>query len=144
MHIYTISISTADGGVNVGTIYFSISLALNLLLTLMIVVRLILHNKNIQRATGTSGGATGLYTTVVTMLIESSALYAIAFLSYIIPLALQNWVAFALSKTVGQAQVRVSTAFSKYRVSWVLSSNLHNSRLLPRISSSYGSPSGEH
>ena len=60
-----------------GLPYLSISLSLNVILTLMIVVRLILHGKNIRAATGSSAGIGGLYKTISTMLIESCALYAV-------------------------------------------------------------------
>ena len=65
------------GGVWFGLPYFSISLSLNVLLTLMIVVRLILHTRSIRTSTG-KGGINGLYMVIVTMLIESSALYGVS------------------------------------------------------------------
>ena len=54
--------------------YFSISLSLNVLLTLMIVIRLILHTRNIRAAMGIAGSGR-LSKAIVTMLIESCALY---------------------------------------------------------------------
>lgn len=63
--------------------YFAISTALNVILTLMIAIRLILHGRNIRNALGTSTGAGGLYKAIVTMLIESSAAYAVSSLLYI-------------------------------------------------------------
>jgi len=57
--------------------YFSISLSLNVLLTLMIIVRLVLHSRNTRTAAAALAGIRGLYRTVITMLIESSALYAV-------------------------------------------------------------------
>jgi len=56
--------------------YLAISVSLNMLLTLMIVVRLVLYSMNIRASTGSSGVG-GLYKTVITMFIESSALYAV-------------------------------------------------------------------
>ena len=56
--------------------YLSISISLNVLLTLMIVVRLALHSRNIRAITGAPVGITGMYKAIITMLIESSALYA--------------------------------------------------------------------
>ena len=64
--------------------YFGICLTLNLLVTLMIITKLILHRRNLQRAIGTSSAITGVYTTIVIMLVESYALYAIALLSDIV------------------------------------------------------------
>ena len=60
--------------------YYSVSLALNIILTLMIIARVFSHSRDVQRATGTQTTAGGLYKTIVTMLIESCSLYAIAFL----------------------------------------------------------------
>jgi len=59
-----------------GVPYLSISVSLNVLLTLMIVIRLILHGRNIRTATGSLAGITGWYKMISTMLIESCALFA--------------------------------------------------------------------
>ena len=63
--------------INFGLPYFSISIALNVLLTFMIVIRLILHTRNIRTAMGGTGTG-GLCKAIVTMLIESSTLYAVS------------------------------------------------------------------
>jgi len=63
--------------------YFSIAVALNVLLTLMIALRLILHSRNIRNAMGPLPQSDLLYKTIATILIESSALYAANFLIYI-------------------------------------------------------------
>ena len=57
--------------------YFVISVSLNVLLTLMIVVLLIRHGRNIHAATEAASGISGMYKTIVTMFIECSALYAV-------------------------------------------------------------------
>ena len=61
-----------------GVPYLSISVSLNILLTLMIVVRLALHGRNIRAATGSAAGISGLYNAVSTMLIESCALFTVS------------------------------------------------------------------
>ena len=61
-----------------GVPYISISLSLNVLLTVMIVTRLVLHGRNIRTATGSQVGISGLYKTISTMLIESCALFAVS------------------------------------------------------------------
>ena len=96
--------------VNLGTAYFSISLSLNLLLTLMIVTRLTLHHMNLRRAIGNSDKTSGLYTTLATMIVESYALFAVAFLSYIVPWAMGSDLLYIFSSFVGSTQV--STGFS--------------------------------
>ena len=60
---------------------------------------------------GASGGAIGLYTAVVTMLIESYALYAVAFLLYMVPWAIESWVLSIFSSVLGAVQVRGVFAF---------------------------------
>ena len=57
--------------------HLSISVSLNILLTLMIVIRLVLHGRKIRTATGSLAGISGLYNTASTMLIESCALFSI-------------------------------------------------------------------
>ena len=58
--------------------YLAISVSLNILLTLMIVIRLVLHGRNFRAATGAAAGIAGLYKAVSTMLIESCALFAVS------------------------------------------------------------------
>jgi len=67
-----------------GIPYLSISVSLNVLLTLMIVVRLVLHGRNIRAATGSAAGITGLYKTVSTTLIESCALFTVTSLVVVV------------------------------------------------------------
>jgi len=63
--------------------FFSISPALNIILTFTIVTRLIWHRKNIQSAMGASAGtASGLYKAIATVLVESCALYAASFILF--------------------------------------------------------------
>ena len=85
--------------------YLSISTSLNVLLTLMIVIRLILHTRNIRNAMGISGIG-GLCKAVATMLIESCALYAMTSLLVIIPLAIQNYIMDIFFPVLAETQVR--------------------------------------
>lgn len=105
-------LTSSAASLNIDTSYTSICLSLNVILTLMIVARLILHSRNIRRATGTSDGTAGLYTTIVTMLVESYALYAASLVFYIVPWALESWVVSIPAKILGPIQVRVVTAHS--------------------------------
>ena len=88
--------------------YFSISLSLNIILTLMIVIRLILHTRNTRTALGIAGIG-GLCKTIITMLIESCALYAVSSLLVIGPWGagdrITNFFLFILPET----QVRDSS-----------------------------------
>ena len=97
--------------------YYSISLSLNLLLTLMITTRLVLHSRNIRNAVGALSGAGDLYAAVVTMLVESSALYTAALLLYFVPNAAGSYVAFIFI-AIGEIQVRAVFTFSRRTASW--------------------------
>ena len=88
-----------------GVAYFPICLSLNVLLTLMIITRLVLHKRNIRHSMGTSDGTSKLYTTIIIMFIESYALYAIAFISYIISSTLGASVSTVFSRLLGGIQV---------------------------------------
>ena len=95
---------------NIATSYNAICLSLNIILTLMIVLRLIVHIRNIRNATGASGRSGGLHTTAATvamMLVESSALYAGVLLAYTIPLAMNSLVMTLFSGVTNAVQVRV-------------------------------------
>ena len=115
MYIY----ERSTGGVDVtssNTAYFSISLSLNVLLTLMIITRLILHIRNIRKTIGAPDGSSGLHTaatTVVTMLVESYSLYAVSFLLYLVTWAIDpnSPVVDIFSKPLGHVQVRAVVAF---------------------------------
>ena len=88
--------------------YLSISLSLDVLLTLMIVIRLILHTKNTHTATG-GAGVGGVYRAVVTMLVESCALYAVSSLLVIGPWGAKNAAANIFFPILTQTQVRAVT-----------------------------------
>ena len=66
-----------DSPVWIGLEYFSISLSLNILLTLMIVMRLIMRARQTRMAMGMAGIG-GLPRAIVTMLVESSTLFAVS------------------------------------------------------------------
>ena len=113
MYLYQQIVPSSLSGV-FGISYFSISLSLNVILTLMIVIRLVLHRGNLRKVLGTSDGTSGLYTAIVTMFIESYALYAIAFLLYIVPWALGSHVATLFAPFIGPAQVCAVIGFPRY------------------------------
>ena len=85
--------------------YLSISASLNILLTLMIVIQLILHTRNIRNTMGISG-ISGMYNAIATMLIESCALNAVGGLLVIIPLACGNYVLDVFFPILAEVQVR--------------------------------------
>ena len=75
----------------------------------MIVVRLILHRRNIQNAMGGSVGAGRLYGAIITILVESSALYAVSFLLFFVPAAANSWVQDAFWSSLINVQARTSS-----------------------------------
>ena len=97
--------------IDFATSYFLVSLSLSILLTLMIVARLILHRRNLQKATGTLDSPAGLYTTVITMLIESYAFYVVTFLVYIVPWEVGSKVTALFSRLPAAVQVCAIFAF---------------------------------
>ena len=112
-YIYLASIPIFRASViatNIATSYYSICLALNITLTLMIVVRLVVHIKDIRKTIGASDGpGARLHTvasTVATMIVESYALYGITLLSWVVSWALESWVVTLFSGAVGSVQVR--------------------------------------
>ena len=108
-------ISLASAGSSIqdfGTPYYSISLSLNVILTITITTRLALHSKNVRTAMGTPGGTGGVYRAIITMLIESCALYAVSYLLFVAPWASQSSVSNAFFPILAETQVRVVSTFS--------------------------------
>jgi len=89
------------------SIYISLSLSLNVLLTCMIVIRLVLRGRSIRVATGPPAGISGVYKSIATMLIESSALFAVSSVLVIAPWAVGNPVANVFVRILAETQVRV-------------------------------------
>jgi len=91
--------------IRIGVVYYSIALSLNILLTLTIVIRLVLHGRKIRAATGSPTGISGLYGTIATMLIESSAIFAVSSVLYIGLMAANNPVMDLISPILAETQV---------------------------------------
>ena len=94
--------------INFGLPYFSISISLNILLTLLIVARLLLHSRQIRTAMGAPSGLTGLYKAIITMLVESSALYAVNSLLFVGPWGAGNHAADIFLPILAETQVCAS------------------------------------
>ena len=88
--------------------YFTISLSLNILLTLMILGRLVLYARDVKRAVGTTPGLSGIYKAVVVVLVESSSLYALSFLLFIGPWGAKSQVSGIFLPILAETQVRAS------------------------------------
>ena len=86
--------------------YLSISVSLNVLLTLMIVIRLVLHVRDTRAALGITGIG-GLSKAIITMLIESCALYSASPLLVLGPMSANvNPIASFFIPILPAAQVR--------------------------------------
>jgi hypothetical protein len=90
------------------TAYISLSLSLNVLLTFMVVARLVLYSWNVRAATGSPTGTSGVYKSVATMLIESSALFAVSSLLVIVLWAIDHPVVYVFTHILAQTQVIAS------------------------------------
>lgn len=91
---------------SVGIPYFSILTSLNVLLTIMIALRLVLHDRNTRATMGAPAGTSRLYKAIVTMLVESCALYAVSSLLLIIPWAAGSWATEIFVLLLADIQVR--------------------------------------
>ena len=95
-----LSISLANG-----TPYLTVTFSLNMILTAMIVVRLIVHRRNARRAISIADSAGGLYTTIITIIIESYGISAISSLLYIGAWAANSFIQYVFLQILVQAEV---------------------------------------
>jgi hypothetical protein len=95
----------ASSSDNFGYPYFLVSLSLNILLTLMIIARLVVHNRGIRSAIGALTGTNRLYKAIITMLIESCALYTLTFLLVIGTWGTRDYFAYISFPILAQTQV---------------------------------------
>ena len=91
--------------INIGVPY-SISVSLDVLLTLMIIARLVLISRDIRNAMNAPFKMSGLYKAVITILSESSALYAVTFLLWIGTWVTNNSFQHFFFPLLAQTQVR--------------------------------------
>ena len=92
-------------------IYLAICVSLNVILSLMIIIRLALHTRNIRNAIGATSGLGSLYTTLITMLVESFALSAVGYILFIASFSTTSYAVAIFSAPLGQIQVRVFFPF---------------------------------
>jgi hypothetical protein len=104
--------------IKTGTQCFSITVALNVLLTLMIVTRLIWHSRNIRDAVGSPARGGGLYKTIITILIESSALYTVNHLCFLVSWSIESPLTYLFLPILVKTQVRAVFLFPGAPRSW--------------------------
>ncbi|KAJ7593592.1 hypothetical protein C8J56DRAFT_742413, partial [Mycena floridula] len=86
----------STSGINFTVPYYAMSLALNILVTILIVVRLLLYRAKINRAMGKKHGAQ--YTSLAAMMVESAAIYSAFSLLFLVPFSLTQPTAVSLSQ----------------------------------------------
>lgn len=90
--------------INVGVPY-SISVSLNILLTLMIIGRLVLLSRAVRSAMNAPFKISGMYKAIISIVCESSAIYAITFLLWIGTWAADSPFEYFFFPTLAQTQV---------------------------------------
>jgi hypothetical protein len=83
--------------------YFSLSLALNILVTLAIVGRLFLYRHRVIRAIGPGHGRQ--YVGIATMIVESAAIYSSFSILFLVPFARNNAISAVFLQALGGVQV---------------------------------------
>lgn len=86
----------AGRSVNFGVPYYAMSIALNLLLTLLICARLLYLSRWVSTAMGAEGAQ--LYTSVLAILLESAAPYSAVGIMFLVPYARGSGVAIAFGQ----------------------------------------------
>ncbi|KAJ7065984.1 hypothetical protein B0H15DRAFT_758583, partial [Mycena belliarum] len=76
--------------VDFGVPYYALSAALNVLLTAMITVRLLIYRRSLRKALGDEQADSVPYASIAGMLIESSALYAVVSILFLVPYGLKS------------------------------------------------------
>ena len=86
---------------------FAITASLNMLITGLISIRLILHSVSMRKTMGTDADSMRMYTSVWTILVESSALYGAFSLWFIVTYAIDHPLSKMLLPMLAQVQVRL-------------------------------------
>ncbi|KAF5342184.1 hypothetical protein D9611_002152 [Ephemerocybe angulata] len=101
--------------INFGLLNFSIAASLNILLTVMISGRLYAHRLRMQRLLGVGHSPLRIYTSVIGLLIESSAIHSAFSLLFIIPFSMGHPLSQFSLMLLGQVQV-ISPLLVSYRI----------------------------
>lgn len=125
-----------------GFLYITVSLSLDVLLTLMIAVRLILHHRMVRTAIGEPSTIIGLSKFAKTVLIESCALSAVSSSLYIASWIIQSYLVDYFCAIFLSTQVCCSHLFLALRERYCLIVSMIRSSHL--FSSSCGLPTGPH
>lgn len=97
--------SNSVTAVQFGAPFFSISFALNILVTFMIITRLILHRRKMRNVMGVAVCTSGLYMATIAIIIESYALCALAVTLYLGTWGSGSFLQFVFLQVISQTQV---------------------------------------
>ena len=111
--LYLVQVSSASpfraangSTINFTAPYSGVSLALNILLTIAIVLRLLFYRRQIERALGKEHAAN--YAGIAAMVVESAALYSAFSLFFLIPFGLNSPIANISLQVLDQIQAWTS------------------------------------
>ncbi|KAJ7753630.1 hypothetical protein DFH07DRAFT_510194 [Mycena maculata] len=76
--------------VNFGIPYYTLSAALNVLITIMITTRLLLYRRSLRNTLGREQAMSVPFASVASMLVESSLLYAVTSILFLVPYGLKS------------------------------------------------------
>ncbi|KIK90661.1 hypothetical protein PAXRUDRAFT_831506 [Paxillus rubicundulus Ve08.2h10] len=94
--------------------YISVSLAINIFVSLFTVSRLMYHRARVSRVLGPGHGT--IYASFAAMIVESAAVYSISSLLYLIPYAANSPLANSFMQILGESQI-IAPLLIIYRVS---------------------------
>lgn len=114
--------------VNFGVPYFALSSSLNVVITILISSRLLFFRRSVQQTLGRDIANATPYLSIAALVIESSMLYAVISIVFVIPYGLHSHVADILLPCISQAPVGISTFSCPYSIAHVGVSPLRLSR----------------
>ncbi|KAJ3541664.1 hypothetical protein NMY22_g3798 [Coprinellus aureogranulatus] len=106
---------------------FSITASLNMLITALIALRLVLHSISMRRTMESDATSLRMYTSLWTILVESSALYALFSLLFIVTYAIDHPASKMFLPILGQVQV-IAPLLVSLRLSKEMAWTKHTSR----------------
>ncbi|KAJ7188005.1 hypothetical protein C8R46DRAFT_879144 [Mycena filopes] len=95
-------------GINFTTPYFAMSLALNILVTILIVVRLMMYRWRINRAMPLGSNHGAEYTSLAAMIVESAAIYSLFALLFLVPFVIGHPLSQLFLQALSPVQVMVT------------------------------------
>ena len=96
----------AASGINFTIPYYSMSLALNILVTILIVIQLLIYRNRISKVLGKAHGAE--YASVAAMIVESAAMYSSFALLFLVPFALNHPLSQIFIQSLPPVQVCIT------------------------------------